>query len=144
MRRRQEKRCLDTNILIQHFKSWKPPEAKREKDAGAWAETLIEAYSTRIILSPTVVEFLCNVHNKDELRLREAYLDAFVVKDEEKTIPEDWREARRIAKHPGFQSKERDLGDCLIMAIAKRLGLDVQTEDKGLIRQHGRTRQQRP
>jgi hypothetical protein len=34
--------------------------------------------------------------------------------------------------------------DCLISAISDRLNLELVTEDKGLIRQRGRTRRRRP
>ena len=41
------------------------------------------------------------------------------------------------------QGRQWDLGDCLIAAIATRLRREVLTKDRGLRRQHGRTRQRR-
>lgn len=138
------KRCLDTNVLIQHFHEFRPLDTKGERDAELWARTRIAKRDTDLILSPVVVEFLCGVLNQHEMRLREAFLRPFKVADQERTTPEDWREARRLAKHPGFQASPRDLGDCLITAIGSRLNLEIVTLDRGLVRQAGRTRQHRP
>jgi predicted nucleic acid-binding protein len=138
------KRCLDTNVLIDHFlHSLKPLLGKSSKDAEASARSLIAARNTDIILSPTAVEFLCGILNQDEMRLREAFLKPFHVLDQGRTLPEDWEEARRFAKHAGHHARPRDLGDCLITAIADRLNLEVETDDKGLRTQKGRTRQKR-
>lgn len=138
------KRVLDTNILIAHFHRLGPLDGKGPDEAEGWARGLIRDKETSAIVSPVVVEFLCGVLDERERELREGYLKAFEVIDEGKTLPQDWREARRLAKHPGFRPRSRDLGDCLILAICDRLKHEVVTDDKGLRRQHGRTRQRRP
>jgi predicted nucleic acid-binding protein len=138
------KRVLDTNILLAHFHRLRPLDGKREAEAENWARTLIEDKQSDAIVSPVEVEFLCGVLNEHERRLRECYLRPFRVIDDHKTLPQDWQEAKRLAKHPGFRASPRDLGDCLITAISDRLKHEVITDDKGLVRQRGRTRQRRP
>jgi predicted nucleic acid-binding protein len=138
------RQTLDTNILINHFNRHRPLDGKNEQDAESWAQVLIKDNDTKLILSPVEVEFLCGVVDEQEMRLREAFLRRFEVVDEHKTLPEDWQEARRVAKHPGYQPRSRDLGDCLLLGIANRLNLEIITDDKGLKRQRGRTRQRRP
>ena len=105
---------------------------------------MIKDNDSKLILSPVEVEFLCGVVDEHEMRLREAFLRPFEVIDDHRTLPEDWKEARRLAKHPGYQPRSRDLGDCLLIAIAGRLHLEILTDDRGLKRQRGRTRQRRP
>ena len=138
------KRVLDTNILIAHFLALRPLAGKGASDAVSSARRLIEDRGTDEIVSPVEVEFLCGVLERHEMRLREAFLSVFKVIDEHSTIPKDWSEAARYAKHPGFHASPRDLGDCLVSAIADRLGREVISDDKGLHRQRGRTRQKRP
>ncbi|MBX6313108.1 MAG: type II toxin-antitoxin system VapC family toxin [Isosphaeraceae bacterium] len=138
------KRVLDTNILITHFHLLRPLDGKGPGEAEDWARALIRDKASDAIVSPVEVEFLCGVLDEHERELREAYLRPFKVIDEHRTLPQDWQEARRLAKHPGFQASPRDLGDCLIVAIAERLKHVVVTLDKGLLRQQGRARQRRP
>ncbi len=137
------KRVLDTNILITHFQQLRPLNDKGTGDAEEWARRLIKDKEADAIVSPIEVEFLCGVLNEHERRLRESYLRPFRVIDDRRTLPQDWQEARRVAKHPGFHTGPRDLGDCLITAISDRLNHEVITDDKGLLRQRGRTRQRR-
>jgi len=138
------KRCLDTNVLIDHFNRLRSLGHKTVSDAEEWARSLILVRSTNVILSPMVIEFLCGILDQDEVVLREAYLKPFLVLDRQKITAGDWREAQRIAKHVGAHAKRRSLGDCLITAIADRLKLEIVSEDQGLKRQRGRTRQKRP
>jgi predicted nucleic acid-binding protein len=137
------KRVLDTNILMAHFHKLRPLDGKSPAASAEWAGRLMQDKESDAIVSPVVVEFLCGVLNQDERMLREGFLKAFRVIDGYRTLPEDWAEALRIAKHPGFHATPRDLGDCLITAISSRLRHEVLTDDKGLIQQRGRTRQRR-
>jgi predicted nucleic acid-binding protein len=130
-------------VLIGHFQLLRPLQGKKPADAEDWARSLIRDKDSNAIVSPVVVEFLCGVLKEEERILREAYLRPFRGVDDGRTLPEDWKEARRLAKHPGFHASPRDLGDCLIMAISERLRCEVVTYDKGQIRQRGRTRQRR-
>jgi hypothetical protein len=138
------KRVLDTNILFNHFQRLRPLEGRGTEDAEAWARDLISNKGTDAIVSPVEVGFLCGVIGQHEMRLREAYLLPFKIIDEHRTLPQDWQEARRLAKHPGYQPRSRDLGDCLVLAISDRLHHEVDSGDLGLRRQQGRTRQRRP
>lgn len=133
------KRLFDTNILIADFHQIRPFAGKTPGDAEERAKRLIKDREADAILSPVVVEFLCGVLDQHERLLREGYLRPFRVVDELRTLPQDWKEAQRIAKHPGFKPRPRDLGDCLIIAVAGRIHYEVLTYDRGLRRQQGRT-----
>ncbi len=133
-------RILDTSRLIQHFQDFRPFAGKTPKEAEDWADQLIRTRGSRDIVSPVEVEFLCVMMDRNELALREAFLSRFRVIDDHKTLPGDWDEARRLARHAGFHTRPRKLGDCLIQAIAERLNRDVDTADSDFDRQRGRTR----
>src|SRR5438045_1938037 len=124
------RRTFDTNILINHFNRHRPLDGKNEQGAERWARVLIKDNDTNVILAPVAVEFRCGVLAGHEMGLRGAFLLPFEVIDEDRTLPEDWKEARRLAKHPGYQPRARDLGDCLLLAIAGRLNLQIMTDDK--------------
>ncbi len=83
---------LDTNVLISHFNQLRPLDGKWENEAEQWARSLTSNRETNAILSPVEVEFLCGVVNRHEMRLREAYLRAFEVVDDHKTL---FRKGRR-------------------------------------------------
>ncbi len=153
------KRILDTNILIAHFKGLKPLAERGPSDAEDWARVLIQDKGTNAIVSPVEIEILVGVQDPHELELTEAFLRPFAIIDERRVLPEDWEEARRIAKRVVRYDREvprrhrrrprernpktesRDFGDCLITAIASRLNCEVITDDQGLHRQAGRASQ---
>jgi predicted nucleic acid-binding protein len=139
------RRVLDTNVLIEDFRGLKPYAEKGPQDARDRAKALIKLKNTNAILAPIEVEFLVGLVDRQEAVLAEAYLAEFTVIDDHKTLPQDWEEARRVAKHIGHHARPRSLGDCLIIAICERLNYDRPvTSDRGLQRQQGRTRQRRP
>ena len=138
------KRVLDTNILVTGFRELQPYASRRPADAERQAQGLLKSRDADGIVSPVEVEFLCGIVDRHQMELAEAYLEQFPVLDRGLTPVEDWSEARRLAKHIGYQAQPRDLGDCLITAIAARLRAEIVTDDKGLIRQQGRTRRRRP
>lgn len=137
------KRIFDSNRLIKQFRLLRPYAGKNPADAKRCAGELIEAFGTDAIVSPVEIEFLAGIVDPHEMDLAEAFLQRFRIIDERRTPPEDWLEARRIAKHVVRNSGRRDLGDCLILAIAHRLHYDVSSSDGGLTRQQGRTQQHR-
>ena len=137
------KRILDTNRLIDQFHSLRPYATKKAKDASSCADELIDLYETNAIVSPIEIEFIAGVVDRHEMDLTIAFLERFQIVDKRQVMPEDWLEARRIAKHIGPDANRRDFGDCLIVAIANRLNYEVSTNDRGLKRQSGRTRQRR-
>ena len=132
--------ALDTNILIGHFRRLRPYASRRSEEAERSAEELIASRQTDAIVSPVELEFLCGVIDRHELALAEAFLRSFRVIDAHRIVPDDWEEARRIAKRVPPNAGRRQLGDCLILAIARRFRHDVATADLGLLGQDGRTR----
>ena len=138
------KRILDTNRLINQFRLLQPYSSRKAADAIRCAKELIELFGTNAIVSPIEIEVLAGVNNAQEMELTLVFLEQFQIVDDRRILPEDWMEARRIAKHIGPASKPRDLGDCLIDAIARRLKYDFSTTDREMKRQSGRTRQRKP
>jgi predicted nucleic acid-binding protein len=126
---------LDTSVLIRHWrarrtgKSW---AQVKDTDAEAWASLLIEIEDTNAIVTPVRIEFLCGVRDQWELGLARAYLKPFHSIDKGKTLVADWREAQRLAERAPRNGRPRDLGDCLIKAIASRLNHQVRTFDAGM------------
>ncbi len=151
------KHLLDSTLLITHFKRISPLAEKGPEDARNWAKQLIENKGTNAIVSPVVIEMLAGVRDSHELSLTEAFLDEFDIVDERKIPPQDWelagiiakrvvkydrqvpRRSRRRDREQNPRTQARDLGDCLITAIALRLNYAVLTEDRGVPRQAGRT-----
>lgn len=106
------------------------------KEVTRWAAKLIEDRGSDAITSPTVIEMLCGTRNKHELNLTRAYLSKFRVIDEGKITEQDVFHAQRlvaILQHRGQTSPPRDLGDCLIQAIALRLKCDIDSNDRGFL-----------
>jgi len=148
------KRVLDTNRLNRQLRKLRADSTR--EDASRLAQELIDLHETNAIVSPVEIEVLAGVRDPQELALTEEFLSHFVVIDAQRIPPDDWHTAKRLAKHvvrydrdvprrdrrrareQNPKSEARDLGDCLITAIATRLGYEVDTEDKGLRRQAGR------
>lgn len=141
-----------------HLQRLPDASSKGSDDAKQWAEELIRNKDTNAIVSPVEIEVLAGVRDAHDLELTEAFLSRFRVVDEGNVPQGDWDEAKRIAKRVVKYDREvprkhrhrerakhprtgaRQLGDCLITAIALRLGYVVLTDDRGLIRQAGRSR----
>ncbi len=138
------RRIVDTNLLIRQFRRLAPYVDKSPQDAARLADELIRSLDADAILTPIEIEMIAGVVDRHEMTLTEAFLDRFRIIDGRQIGPEDWKEARRIAKHVGPGADRRQLGDCLITAIAARLRYRVATEDQGMIRQDGRTRRRKP
>ncbi len=128
----------------------------RRADAEQLARRLIEIYDTKAIVSPVEIEVLAGVRDPHELKLTEVFLGQFEIIDQRHIPPQDWEQARRIAKRvlrydrdvsrrdrkrrrqANPKTELRQLGDCLITAIANRLHYEPITDDKGMKRQAGR------
>jgi predicted nucleic acid-binding protein len=125
-------RILDTNILILF---WRQKRAKSRKStltenvARRWAKELIDLRRSNAIVSPVAIEFLGGSTNREELKLYRAFIGEFVIVDRGNVPADDWKEARQRAERVPANSRPRQLGDCLIVAIAKRLRLDVDSLD---------------
>ncbi len=125
-------------------------------DAERLARKLIEVFDTKAIVSPLEIEVLAGVRDPHELELTEVFLEQFELIDHRDIPPQDWEEAKRIAKRvvkydrdvsrrhrkrrrqANPKTKLRQLGDCLITAIANRLHYEPITDDKSMERQAGR------
>lgn len=126
------RRILDTQILIRH---WLDRLAKTvgeadEQDAASWAAGLVETYSTNTIVTPVYIEFVAGTRGAAELRLARAYLAEMRVLDGGKILARDWVEARRLAERVPRDGRRRQLGDCLIKAIANRFRYEVISGDQ--------------
>ena len=96
----------------------------------SWSENLIALYGSRRIVTPVYIEMVAGVTSSDELELARAYLEQFEIADGGKIPKEDWNEAKQIAQRVALNGGKRQLGDCLVRAIAKRLNCEVLTLDR--------------
>ncbi len=130
------KLILDTSILIGHWQR-RRKESRREiksQDVMAWAKELIDLYQTNAIVTPVYVEMVAGVTSSFELKLTRVFLSQFQTMDEGKTLPQDWALAIQMAQRIPENKKPRNLGDCLIRAMARRLKYEVKTLDKNFPR----------
>lgn len=133
------KRILDTNKLINHWTAeWNKAKNHRtqltKEDTRQWARNLIATVQNDIILTPIYLEFIAGTRSSNELELARAFLQEFNCIDNCEITFQDWREAERYASHVPNDGHPRDLMDCLIKAIAKRLRMDIDTADKRFAR----------
>lgn len=126
------KRLLDTSVLVSYWHRRAPErlETVAPQQARAWAEDLIRATGSDLIVTPIYVEFVAGVRTSHELRLAVAYLAPFRILDEGNIPSRDWEEAKRLAARVPRDGKPRQLGDCLIRAIAERLHCEILAVDK--------------
>jgi predicted nucleic acid-binding protein len=147
-------RFFDSTKLMTELKKLRSDS--RRADAEQLARRLIEIYDTKAIVSPVEIEVLAGVRDPHELKLTEVFLGQFEIIDQRHIPPQDWEQASRIAKRvlrydrdvsrrdrkrrrqANPKTELRQLGDCLITAIANRLHYEPITDDKGMKRQAGR------
>lgn len=124
---------LDTSVLIRHWnaKARSPLSRFTEDDARGWARELIRLEVTDAIVTPVYIEMVAGTQSKTALRLTRAYLEPFDIIDGGHVLDQDWREARRLAEWIRRGGRKRQLGDCLIRAIADRLNHEVKSYDRG-------------
>ena len=130
------RKIFDTSALIQHWHDCggRSSAGKTPEDAADWARRLIAVHDTDAIVTPVFVEFVAGVTHSAELELARSFLKQFRLLDEGRITPEDWDETRRLAQRIPTNGKPRQLGDCLIAAIGKRLHYEVIRFDKGFPR----------
>lgn len=130
------RRVLDTHVLIGHWhrRLGDSPQQPTILQASAWADELATFYGTIAIVTPIYIEFVAGVRSKQELELARAYLGGFPNLDRGKILASDWKEAKRLAERVPRDGKPRQLGDCLIKAIATRFGYEVFSSDRGFPR----------
>jgi predicted nucleic acid-binding protein len=124
------KRVLDTNVLIAHWRGKLVGRAGvTPKRVREWAEQVIQLHQTDAIVTPVYIEMIAGVQSQRELQLTRIFLQCFACVDERRILAQDWEEAIRLAQRVPPDGKPRQLGDCLIQAIAKRLRYEVVTKD---------------
>lgn len=128
------KRIFDTSHLIAHWRNFPRTRPRTSENMRSWSERLIELYGSRRIVTPVFIEMVAGVTSADELKLTQAYLAPFEIIDEGRIPKLDWDEARHTAQRVSPKGGKRQLGDCLVRAIAKRLGCEVLTLDRGFPR----------
>jgi predicted nucleic acid-binding protein len=122
-------RIFDTSVLISHWRDFSA--AKRTSiNMRLWAEKLIGMYGSRWIVTPVYIEMVAGVTSSDELKVAQAYLDPFEIADEGEIPKGDWTEAKRLAQRVVSGVGKRQLGDCLVRAIANRLRCEVITFER--------------
>jgi predicted nucleic acid-binding protein len=126
------KLLFDTSALIAHWHrcSRRKLASKTTQDACDWADRLAELHQTRTIVTPVAVEFLAGTRSGHELDLARAYLSRFEVIDGGRITLADWDLARRVAERVPHDGKPRQLGDCLIRALAQRFKCNVVSFDE--------------
>jgi predicted nucleic acid-binding protein len=124
---------LDTSVLLRHWHRSVTRHLERSTmdDASKWARELIAIEETDAIVTPVAIEVICGVRTAQELRLTRAFLDELRVLDGGDVTAADWNEARRLGERIPRDGRPRQLGDCLIQAIARRFKFLVRTFDTG-------------
>lgn len=128
---------LDTSVLIRHWRNCRvgqPLIDVNPVQAEEWARKLIQIEQADSIVTPVYLEFVSGARDRTELHLARAYLKPFSILDRGTITAADWNEARRLAERIPPSGRPRDLGDCLIKAVATRLGFEVRTFDTGMPR----------
>lgn len=131
------RRILDTNRLINHWgrcRARHGPRAISTERAKSWADELIEIEDAQTILTPIYIEYLCGQTTAEKVRLAQAFLNQFKIVDRGMIQDTDWQLATRIAARVRPSGGRRQMGDCLIRAVADRLGFEIRTGDRGFPR----------
>jgi predicted nucleic acid-binding protein len=130
------KKLLDTNILSAQWqrKGGRRAQGFSSEDVKGWADELIAMHGGAAIVTPVYIEFICGATSQREMQLAESYLAVFQIADLGDIRVDDWSEAGRIARRIPYSGKPRQLGDCLIRAVANRLRMDVISGDLGFPR----------
>jgi predicted nucleic acid-binding protein len=121
------KKVLDTSVLLHHWgKCGGNSTADRGVDeAKDWGKELVGLHDTDAIVTPVYLEMVVGVLSAHQLDLMRAFLGQFQIIDNWNVTVEDWKEARRLGERVPRDGCRRQLGDCLIRAIANRLRHDV-------------------
>jgi predicted nucleic acid-binding protein len=124
---------LDTSVLVSY---WHRHKSKLKSPvttsiAQSWGQALRDFYSPSVLATPIVIEFLAGSHRKEELDLYRAFLHPFEIIDRGEISADDWKMAKRLAERIPRDGKPRQLGDCIIAAIADRFNCDLESFDLG-------------
>lgn len=127
----KEKKVLDTSVLIRWWRICRDRTRGELTPARVrgWARELIAFHESDAIVTPVYLELIAGVRDRQELHLTQVFLNEFRCIDEGHIPQQDWQEALRLAQRIPRDAKPRQLGDCLIRAIANRLKHQVVTYD---------------
>jgi predicted nucleic acid-binding protein len=135
MRPKQQTRLiLDTSVLLRWWRRCRRGRQLADIRRGEiiqWGKKLTELHQTDAIATPVYIEMLAGTSDRRELAYTRIFLGCFRCIDEQRTPSTDWEEAIRLAGRIPREPRPRDLGDCLIRAIANRLKYGVITHDTG-------------
>lgn len=140
------KEFLDTNRLIEHYqrmRAGRPHRQVTDTMVAQWAKDLIRLRRVNLILTPVVIEFLAGAGSSREVQLGKAFLAEFEIADGGDIRGDDWVRAQQFAERVPGDGKPRDLGDCILAALAERLGLDADTGDHGFPKRAATRRRRR-
>jgi predicted nucleic acid-binding protein len=124
---------LDTSVLIRQWqrrREGRPFEQIARAEVELWARELIDLHESAFILWPVRIEFIAGERSSIELHLARAFLEQFTVPGTSLISEADWNETQHIAQRVPRDGKPRQLGDCLIRAVARRLRYDVFSYDQ--------------
>lgn len=127
------RKVFDTSMLIWAWhrqRGHRPIAGVPESEARSWPDELTDLYATDAIVTPVRIEFLAGVRDAHELRLARAFMERFRTIDDGHVLAGDWAHAERLAERVPRDGRPRQLGDCLIRAIAARLRHDVLTRER--------------
>lgn len=121
--------AFDTSHLIRHWhqkSGKKDAEVFSKADVEGWAGELIRLHETRFICTVVRVEFLCNTYGGTKLQRAREFLDCFHVVDEGELKRSDMEQAEKFAPaRKNDRKPTRQLGDCLIAAVYRRLSYQM-------------------
>ena len=130
------KKILDTSILIYHWNqsihakkhALTTTPASRQL-VRIWARDLIKLRQSQLILTPIYIEFIAGATSARDLLLFRTFLGEFKILDDGSLSKADLVAAQSIAERVPPDGRPRQLGDCLIRALARRLNYDVVSKD---------------
>lgn len=134
-----KRRALDTNRLIRIWQGKLPHPGRfgtvsSSATAVEAARRWLEVNPNDVLVTPVRLEFLGGTRDKDELTWADAFLGEFELVDGGDVIPQDWREAERLARRVRPGGRSRGALDCIILAVCTRLHIDLHSNDTGMPR----------
>ncbi len=137
------RRILDTSVLVSWWHKHCRNLATKSRSGISTAlvsivkkkaKAMIQQYGSSQIVTPVAIEFLAGFTRREEMELGEVFLEELDCIDRGQITPEDWKEVRRLARRIPRDGRPRQLGDCLIRALANRFARDVFTPDRAFPR----------
>jgi predicted nucleic acid-binding protein len=130
----RKRTVFDTSVFIHYWRTRVRPglvrmDSSENATVAAHAFELSRLTGVDATVTPVVLEFLCGFTSREEMELAKVFLLQFRVIDGGYLLKEDWTEARRIAERVPRSGKPRQLGDCLVRAVANRYNYSVETYD---------------